>query len=209
MDCWYYKKQQERQKNNGESANVTSETKAEKDVVLITENPNGNENVLLCTEILEEVWIADLGASSHMTNTLQGIYNQRRISSKVKIGSGKYVEANIIGDISGIAIQKDGTKTDIMLRNIKYAPHLFCKLISLITTMNRGFKMTRDGDGITIQKASISYRYVQQNKSGDGELGGLKIKSGKIEHVNLHIGSMHAILGHPSNELTNEMAGKI
>ena len=118
MDCWYYKKQQEKQKNNGESANVTSETKAEKDVALITENPNGNENVLLCTEILEDICNADSGASSHMTNTLQGMYNQRRISSKVKIGSGKYVKANIIGDVSGIVIQKDGTKTDITLHDI-------------------------------------------------------------------------------------------
>ena len=69
-DCWYYKKQQDRQKNNGESINVTSETKEEKDVALITENPTGNENILLCTEIHGDVWIADLGSSSHMTNTL-------------------------------------------------------------------------------------------------------------------------------------------
>ena len=140
---------------------MTSETNAEKDVVLITENPNGNENVLLCTEILEDVWITDSGASSHMINTLQGMYNQCRISSKVKIGSSKYVEANIIGDVSGIAIQKDGTKTDITLRNIKYVTRLFCKFISLTTMMNRGFKMTGDGDGITIQKAAMTYRFDQ------------------------------------------------
>ena len=62
---------------------MTSETKAEKDVALITEIPSGSETALLCTEIHEDVWIADSGASSHMTNTLQGMYNQRRISSKV------------------------------------------------------------------------------------------------------------------------------
>ena len=140
---------------------MTSETKTEKDVALITENPDGNENILLCTEILEDVWIADSEASSHMTNTLQGIYNQRRISSKVKIGSGEYVEANIIGDVLGIVIRKDGMKTDITLRDVKYVPCLFCKLISLTTTMNRGFKMTGDGDRITIQKASMSYRFDQ------------------------------------------------
>ena len=83
-----------------------------------------------------------------MTNTLQGMYNQRKISSRVKIGSGEYVEANIIGDVSGIVIQKDGTKKDITLREVKYIPCLFCKLISLTTTMNRGFKMTGNGDGI-------------------------------------------------------------
>ena len=167
-DCWYYKKQQ-KEKNKGESANVTSETNTEKDIALITENPSGNEKVLLCTEIYEDVWIADSGASSHMTNTLQGMYNQRRISSKVKIGSGEYIEANIIGDVSGIAIQKDGTKTNITLCNIKYVPSLFCKLISLTTTMNIRFKMTGDGNGITIQDASTSYRFDQRIKSGEVE----------------------------------------
>ena len=54
-----------------------------------------------------------------MTNTLQGMYNQRKISSRVKIGSGEHIEANIIGDVSGIAVQKDGTKKDITLRNEK------------------------------------------------------------------------------------------
>ena len=91
-----------------------------------------------------------------MTNTLQGMYNQHRISSKVKIGSGKYIEANIIGDISGIVIQKDEAKTDIMLRNVKYIPSLFCKLISLTTMISRGFKMTGDGGRINIQKANTS-----------------------------------------------------
>ena len=102
------------------------------------------------------------------------MYNQRRISSKVKIGSVKYVEANIIGDVSGIAIQKDGTKTDITLRDVKYVPRLFCKLISLTTTMNRGFKMTGDGDGITIQKASTSCTFDQRIKSGNGEISRTK-----------------------------------
>jgi len=39
---------------------VTSETKEEKDVALITEIPSGNEKVFLCKKIHEDVWIADL-----------------------------------------------------------------------------------------------------------------------------------------------------
>ena len=66
------------------------------------------------------MWIADSGVSSHMTNTLQGMYNQRQISSKVKIGSGEYVDTNIINDVSGIAIQKDGAKKDITLRTTSF-----------------------------------------------------------------------------------------
>ena len=119
------------------------------------------------------------------------------------------MDANIIGDMSGIAIQKDGTKRDITLYNVKYAPRLFCKLISLTTTMNRGFKITGNGHRINIEKASTSYMFDQQIKSSDGELIGLEIKLEKIEYANLHIGSMHAILGHPSNHLTNLTAEKM
>ena len=51
--------------------------------------------------------------------------------------------------------------------------------------------------------------FDEQIKSGDGELIGLEIELGKIERANLHIGSTHAILGHPSNQLTNQMAEKM
>ena len=71
-----------------------------------------------------------------MTNTLQGIYN-KKISSKVKIGSREYVDANIIGDMLGMAIQTDRTKKDITLCNVISIPYLFYKLISLTTIMNK------------------------------------------------------------------------
>ena len=111
------------------------------------------------------------------------------------------MDANIIGDVSDIAIQKDGTKKDITLHNIKSC--LFCKLISLTTIMNRGFKMTGNGHVITIEKASMPYTFDQCIKSGDRELIRLEIELGKIEYANLHIGSTHTILGHSSNNLTN------
>ena len=84
--------------------------KTDKDIALITDVLSKSEAAFLCTEICKDVWIADSGASSLMTNTLQGMCNQCKISSKVKIGSREYMDANIIGDMSGMAIQKDETK---------------------------------------------------------------------------------------------------
>ena len=69
--------------------------------------------------------------------------------------------------------------------------------------------MTRNGDRIKIEKASMSYMFDQQIKSSDRELIGLEIKLGKIEHANLHIGSMHDILRHSSNQLTKQTAEKM
>ena len=134
-----------------------------------------------------------------MTDTLHGMYNQYKVSSKVKIGFGEYVDAIVIGDVSGIAIQKDRTKKDITLCNVNYIPRLFYILINRTTIMNRGFKKTGNGHRITIEKASTSYIFYQHIKSGDGELIRLEIELGKTEYVNLDIGSTHAILGHPSN----------
>ena len=69
--------------------------------------------------------------------------------------------------------------------------------------------MTGNGDGITIEKVSTSYTFDQRIKSGDRELIGLEIELGKIEYANLHIGNTHAILGHPSNHITNLTAEKM
>ena len=75
--------------------------------------------------------------------------------------------------------------------------------------MNTGFKMTENGDGITIKKASTSYTFDECIKSDGGKLTGFKIELGKIEYVNLHVGSTHAIVGLPSIHLTNLTAEKM
>ena len=66
-DCWCYKKEQERYKNDSEKANVSSDTKSEKDIALIKNAPTGSEIALLSTEIRKDAWIADSCASSYMT----------------------------------------------------------------------------------------------------------------------------------------------
>ena len=51
--------------------------------------------------------------------------------------------------------------------------------------------------------------HLTSAKNGDRKLIELEIKLGKIEYTNLHIGSTHAILRHPSNHLTNLPAEKM
>ena len=57
-----------------------------------------------------------------MTNDVRGQINTRKIKSKGKIGSGDYIEAELIGDLRGIAKQKNGKETLITLTNVKYVP---------------------------------------------------------------------------------------
>ena len=65
------------------------------------------------------------------------------------------------------------------LENIKYAPQLFCKLISLISVLNKGYKLRGNENSILIQKLNGKYLFNQHIKSGDGELVGVEIQNRK------------------------------
>ena len=79
---------------------------AEDKVALINKMPVVENKKLGLNEIRKDIWIADSGASSYMTNDISGLINQRNINSKVKIGIRDYVEAQVIGDLSGTVKQK-------------------------------------------------------------------------------------------------------
>ena len=121
-------------------------------------------------KIRNNVWIADSGASSHMTNDERGLINTRKIQSKVKIGSRDYVEAELIGDLRGAAKQKNGKETLITMINIKYVPQLFCNLISLTSILSKGFTLDGNEKGMAIKKANMEFMFDKCIKSGDREL---------------------------------------
>ena len=101
-DYWILKKEL-RAKQECEKAGIMWTTVpnnyVEDKVVLINEMPVVENKNLGLNEIRKDIWIADSGASSHMTNDVSGLINQRQINSKVKVGSGEYVEAQVIGDL--------------------------------------------------------------------------------------------------------------
>ena len=111
-----------------------------------------------------------------MTNAARRLINTRKIQSKVKIGSGDYVEAKLIGELRGIAKQKNGKETPITLTNVKHVPQLFCNLISLTSILNKWFELNGNQDRMAIKKANTEYMFDQRMKSGDGELAGIQIE---------------------------------
>ena len=73
--------------------------------------------------------------------------------------------------------QLNGTETPIFLTNVKNVPQLFCNLISLTSVLNKGYKLTGNEKGISIQKLNRKYLFDQHIKSGDGELVGVEIET--------------------------------
>ena len=60
---------------------MTNETTAEH-VLTITNGVSGSNS---------DLWIADSGAMSHMTNSLERMYDITDVSTHVKVGDGKHI----------------------------------------------------------------------------------------------------------------------
>ena len=165
---------------------------AEDKVALINKMPVVENKKLGLNEIRKDIWIADSGASSYMTNDISGLINQRNINSKVKIGIRDYVEAQVIGDLRGTVKQLIGTDTPILLTNVKYVP--------------QGYKLTGNKKGISIQKLNRKYLFDQHIKSRDGELVGVEIETLQTDTTTICRGCTHIVLEHPSSETTNMTA---
>ena len=47
----------------------------------------------------EKTWLADSGASSHMTNNNEGMFNIEVVNSIITIGDGKVMKSTMAGSI--------------------------------------------------------------------------------------------------------------
>ena len=52
------------------------------------------------------LWIADSGATSHMTNSLEGLFDVQDSTSGYKLGNGKLISSVKTGKLRGIIEQK-------------------------------------------------------------------------------------------------------
>ncbi len=74
-------------------------------------NSSMNDTVLMTfpsTTMTAKTWIADSGASSHITNDDTGLYDVQEVKEPVKIGDGKTVYATKIGKLNVTTALKDG-----------------------------------------------------------------------------------------------------
>ena len=54
----------------------------------------------------KNTWLIDSGASAHISNSLEGMKNLRKIERKIKIESGEHVIATPIGDLFGNVVPR-------------------------------------------------------------------------------------------------------
>jgi hypothetical protein len=77
------------------------------------------------------LWIGNTSASTHMKNTLEGLYDLREEETTIQIGNGKSLKSTTIRTLKATVHQLDGTTVDIKLNNVAYVPELSINLLSI------------------------------------------------------------------------------
>ena len=91
-------------------------------------------------------WIADSGATSHMTSSSTHMYNiTRTLGVRVRVGNGN--ELDILCKGSMDFISKNGNR--VTLYNVMYVPGLTCNLVSIGRLQRRGLTTTFPGSSAT------------------------------------------------------------
>ena len=86
---------------------------------------------MTCDTFTKNTWIGDTGASYHMTNLDDGMFETTYIHEQVKAVNSKKITATKIGKWCGVIEQKDGTKKNIVLDKVKLVPELWTNLFSI------------------------------------------------------------------------------
>ena len=131
------------------------------------------------------VWIGDTGASSHMAHSKEGMRNMRLIKSWVIFGNGQRLQSTQVEDKYGTAVQKDGMRTSIIIKDVKYVPELFYNLFSILMALRNGCTLEGSKDRLIIKKDTNKYFFDKKIRSGNGILFRIKIM-GEIDKDKPH-----------------------
>ena len=163
----------------------------------------------------EYVWIGDTRASSHMTHSKEGMKNMREIKSWIIFGNGQRLQSTHVGDKHGTAVQKDGMRTSIFIKDVKYVPELFCNLFSIPMALRNECTLEGSKDSLVIKKDKNKYFFDKKIRSGKGILFGIEIM-GEMDEDKLHekakiidIMKYHEMLGHASKAMTRSTAARM
>jgi len=97
------------------------------------------------TKVKNTIWIADSGASTHITTTDVGLFDTRNINMPVQIGNGKLVYATKIGKLTIKCQNKKGKEALLLLKNVQYIPGFFSDLFSITAALMKNCSIYNQG----------------------------------------------------------------
>ena len=195
------------------------------DTALVLETNKTSGHTLLVKandKITEKTWLADSAASSHMTTTMEGMYDIETLKNHfVQVGGKAKLRAIARGKIDVIIQQKNGDTISMTLTNVLCTPELGYNLVSLTKAfLVGGYKLAGDKNGLQLRKGDVEFTFDRVIQSGTGVLLGvemIKVQQEKpetaavvlAEGTKVSYAKMHALLGHVGEDRIRATAKKL
>jgi len=164
-------------------------------------------------------WMADSGASCHMTNSLEGLYNCQEATGKVYTADGE-LTISLRGEYRGYYTYPGGKKIVVVLRDVAYVPGLICNLFSLTKATTEDCCKLKGHDGVfEIYRENFKIIFDKLVKSAHGCVIGAILSPVPPSHLSknfvpaaetaatvmlqegrkLDLKLLHSVFCHPSN----------
>ena len=164
---------------------------------------------------VSEIFIADTGASGHMSWTTDGMTNLRKCEDKITIGNGQNIKATMVGDKHGVITGRDGVKRKVVFKGTKYVPELApYNLCSVTHCLEEGFDLSNNGKMIVLKKGNFTLEFDKEIKTKNGYVCGVRVETEDdhelaapaIKDGTVDIMRFHDLLGHKGEAKTRAVA---
>ena len=161
-------------------------------------------------------WIADTGATAHLTASLNGMYDLTDAPSNdgVRVGNNATLKVTKIGKWTGEYQNADGNTELVTLQQVKYVPGLAYNLFSITSAIKKGAKLFGEDKVITIKHGQLALKFGEVRHTRDGYLLGLTMNAatpttaavGMQPGTKIKASELHGKLGHTNDAYMRKTA---
>jgi len=100
--------------------------------------------------LTEDTWIADSGATCHITTDMKGMFDIQDVHKSIKTGTREENYATKCGKFQGEVTMPEGKK-EVIISGVRYVPGFYVKLFSITSAMKKRAKITSEGMQLTVE----------------------------------------------------------
>ncbi len=126
-------------------------------------------------KMTNNIWVADSGATCHIMDSSEGLFDTESIWESIKIGTSKETYATKCGKYCGEIMMPEGKK-EIVLSSVCYVPGFYVKLFSLMSAMKNGAKLISEGMKLMVENGPVKLKFKKCLEMKSSFVLGLEIK---------------------------------
>jgi hypothetical protein len=123
--------------------------------------------------LTDDIWICDIGACGHYCKSDKDLFDVKDINKKITVGNAESMKAIKVGSLKCHVIQLNGSRVNVILKEVNYVPGLWVNLFRISKALKNGFNLSDKGLMISLKKVSVSVTFDRVIKTVNGSISGI------------------------------------